>query len=69
VSSLPPRIRLYWSKRENDLMADWDSETSNANANFLLTVFNKETLESLDRRGYDLTTLRFQIRKKAEKSE
>ena len=59
-----PRIRLYWSKRENDLMANWDPGTSGATARYLMGVLSADVLKELDKRGYDTKTLRFQIRRK-----
>ena len=43
----------------------WDAGTCRATARYLLSiVLNEEVCAELDRRGFDLTTLRFQIRKK-----
>lgn len=61
---LEPRIRLYWSKKEDSLMANWDDGCSSATSRFLFNVLHTKVLAELDQRGYDLTTLRFQIRKK-----
>ena len=64
MSSLEPRIRIYWSKKEEDLLAHCDEGTSKATARFLFSVIPSDVLKELDRRGYDVTTFRFQIRKK-----
>lgn len=62
---LEPRIRVYWGKKENDLMVAWDEGASRQTSKYLISqVFPKEVLQELDRRGYDTTTIRFQIRKK-----
>jgi hypothetical protein len=63
-SDLQPRIRLYWSKKERDLMVNWDAGTSRATARYLMGVISEEVLEELERRGFDKETIRFQIRKK-----
>lgn len=63
---LEPRIRIYWSKREEDLMVNWDPGTSKQTAKYLLYLFGPSVLAELDRRGYDTTTIRFQIRKKPD---
>ena len=59
-----PRVRLYWSKREDSLMVNWDPGTSSATARYLMGVLSKDVLKELDERGLDVSTLRFQIRKK-----
>lgn len=72
-------LKAYYSKREQDHMVDWvdeenDSSYGGANANFLIshlfgTTYSlkrcgKEFLDELDRRGYDITTLKFSIKGK-----
>lgn len=64
--SLPPRIRLYWSKKENDLMVNWDTGASSATARYLMGVLSKGVLKELESRGFDISTIRFQIRKKVQ---
>lgn len=59
-----PRIRLYWGKRENDLMVAWDPNSCRATARYLMGVISQDVLKELDKRGFDVTTIRFQIRKK-----
>jgi len=61
-----PRIRLYWSKRENSLMGDNDEGAGRGTVIYLFSLFDKDVRDELERRGYDLTTLRFQIRKKPD---
>jgi hypothetical protein len=62
---LEPRVRAYYSKVEGQLMIAWDPGADKALSRYLFhTAFNEEVLEELDRRGYDVTTIRFQIRKK-----
>lgn len=62
---LPPRIRVYWSKVEHDIMVNWDAGCSRSSANYVLCHFMEPFTKELEKRGYDLSTLRFQIRKKS----
>jgi len=57
-------VKVYWSKRERDLMVDWDREATGANPRHIIELFPQDVLDELDRRGYDITTLRFSIKKK-----
>lgn len=59
-----PRIRVWWSKKEQDLMVTWDPGTEKSAGRVILNIFSEDVLTELDRRGYDTTTIRFQIRKK-----
>lgn len=59
-----PGVRVRFSKKENDLIVDWDSEMSKSNPLYIIGIFTKEIIKELDHRGYDTTTLRFSIRKK-----
>ncbi len=62
---LEPRIRVFWSAKDYDLKAAWDAGCASQDGGYLLfLLFNKTFLEALDERGYDIKTLRFQIRKK-----
>ena len=68
-----PRIRLRWSKKEQDVVVCWDAqENGQPNAGMVMTHFTwTPTLhelpfvKELERRGYDLTTLKFSIERKA----
>lgn len=65
MPKLQPRIRIYWSKREQDLMGYADKGASKSTIRYLFGyAFPKEVLKELDERGYDVSTLRFQIRRK-----
>ena len=56
------KLRAYWSKKENDLMLHWPAGVStNCDGSYLSCVFSKEVRDELERRGYDLTTLKFSI--------
>lgn len=63
-NELTPRIRVYWSKTEKDLMVNWDAGCSSSTANYIICNFTKSFIDELEKRGYDVSTLRFQIRKK-----
>jgi len=66
VSSKRPRIWINWSKRERDLMVHWDKESSKANPGYIIGLFPKEVQQELDRRGFDITTLKFSIKRKQQ---
>lgn len=69
-------LRAFWSKKEKDIMFGWpDGLQTKTDGHFLyhrfsIGPFNYDGnlqlsfLEELDKRGYDLTTLSFSIRKK-----
>jgi hypothetical protein len=58
-------LRAYWSKRERDLMlfAPLGRETMR-DSRYLADVFCKAVTDELDKRGYDVTTIRFSIKPK-----
>ena len=65
----PAALRVRWSKRERDLMFAWDKHPPDGH--LLYGAFcraavdgERSLVEDLEARGYDLTTLRFQIRRK-----
>ena len=55
---------MYWGKSEEGLLVAWDEGASKPTARFLFMVFSPDVLAELDSRGYDTTTIRFQIREK-----
>ncbi|MGE3483622.1 MAG: hypothetical protein AB7L09_02700 [Nitrospira sp.] len=60
-----PRIRIYWSNREKDLIANCEDGTSKSTARYIFgAVLPPEVLSELDKRGYDVESIRFQIRRK-----
>ena len=64
-------LRVYWSRKERALVYDGTKPTGGLLATFFeqVELYEKRTLaQELEARGYDLTTLRFQIRKKAASS-
>ncbi len=56
------KLRVYWSKKEHDLILyrPLGVQTS-ADAWFLSGFFNQELIDEMKRRGYDITTLKFEI--------
>lgn len=78
----PPRLRMYWSKCEKAIVYHHDGERNGlvargADARLLyytigtklVELDEKNLLELLEERGYDLTTLRFSIRRKVQPKE
>lgn len=73
-------LRVYWSKRERALVYDGSKPTGGMLAMFIEQItlgaahgqaarphdpdYQRTLAQELEARGYDLTTLRFQIRKK-----
>lgn len=60
-------LTIRWSKRERALLYDGEKSTGGMLAHFFEGIPYPDQLslaKELDARGYDLTTLRFQIRKK-----
>ena len=70
-----PDIKIYWSKKEKDFMV-WGSSTRFCGTGSLFMdnlggggkrpILFPDLLKELDNRGYDLTTLKIQIAKKAD---
>ena len=57
-------VKVYWSTREKDLVVKWDREAGRANPRYILDLFPQDVLDELERREYDISTLRFSIKKK-----
>lgn len=56
------RIKIRWSKRDNDLLVSYDDKR---NGHFVSNlVLTDELLSQLEARGYDIKTLKFEIKKK-----
>lgn len=59
------KLRVWWSNAEKDIMIyhpKWK-----ADGHYIAGIFNREFLEELESRGYDLKTIRFSIAYKKEK--
>lgn len=70
VPRKPADLRVRWSRKTRDLMFAWEQDPSDGH--FLYGAFcrapsgdERSLAQELEARGYDLTTLRFQIRRKA----
>lgn len=60
------KLRAYWSKKERDVMLHWPAGThTKCDGSYLSGVFDKAFQKEMERRGYDLTTLKFSIEPKA----
>lgn len=66
-------LSVRWSKKENDVLFEWGAGCSSASASLLHSVFFHDRspgadvdglLKELERRGYDIKTVRFSIKKK-----
>jgi hypothetical protein len=65
---MKPSLTVRWSRRERALLYDGHKPTGGLLAYYFEHVenYDKRTLSAeLEARGYDLTTLRFSIRRKA----
>lgn len=70
----PGELRMAWGKREGDLVVCGGDGICRADGNLLATalamtpIAGGRTLRGqLEERGYDITTLRFSIRRKKER--
>ena len=65
------KLRAKWSKRESDVMIYYPDKRDGALLHHYLTqpdIYTGNTLlQELDSRGYDITTLKFEIQKLLEK--
>lgn len=58
------KMRIRWWPKENDFGIFWEKDYS-SNASFIADhICDKEFIKELERRGYDLKTLKFEITKK-----
>ena len=53
------KLRACWSKRENDIMFYWPSRKSDGR--WLAEIFNDDFIKQMKRRGFDITTIKFEI--------
>lgn len=56
-------VRVKWSEDRGDLVVQFDRERGQANPRFILELFPEEVTDELEARGYDITTLQFEILK------
>lgn len=56
------KLRVYWSKKESDLMIYHPmGRNTSADGWYLNKFFNSEFIEEMKRRGYDLSSVKFEI--------
>lgn len=55
-------LRATWSKRERDVIIHYPRK---CDGHWLSGVFDKAFTDELEKRGYDVTTLRFSVHRKA----
>ena len=70
MRSKPGELKCYWSKKENDLLFSWGEGVQKYDGSWLNSWygyhrgFDDTFLKELESRGYDLTTLKFSVKKK-----
>ena len=58
-------LKAYWSRREKDIVFSYPTKPDGQLlCNALHGIGVKELVAELDRRGYDITTLKFTIKQK-----
>lgn len=56
------KLRATWSKREKDVMLHFPmGAQTKSDGHYLAGVFNKEFIDEMERRGYDISTMKFEI--------
>lgn len=56
------QLRVYWSKRERDVMIYFPLGTcTSSDGHWISGVFDKAFTDELTKRGYDVSTLRFSV--------
>lgn len=55
------KLKIRWSKKEESIEVFWEN-TQKANANYLLMVFDDEFKEEMKNRGFDIKTIKFEIK-------
>ena len=55
------KLKVRWSKKEKSIEVFWEN-TPKANANYLFRVFDDEFKEEMKRRGFDIKTIKFEIK-------
>ncbi len=55
------KLKIRWSEKEESIEVFWEN-TQKANANYLLMVFDDEFEEEMKSRGFDIKTIKFEIR-------
>jgi hypothetical protein len=56
------KLRVRWNKFEKDLWMTYPiGIQTKCDANYMCCIFNREFIEEIKKRGYDITTLKFEI--------
>lgn len=56
------KLRAYWWKKERDIAFHWPGGyQTKCDGHYLSGIFTKEFQDEMERRGYDITTLKFEI--------
>lgn len=55
------KLKVRWSKKEKSIEVFWEN-TPRANGNYLFMVFDDEFQEEMKRRGFDIATIKFEIK-------
>ena len=62
MTSKETKLKIRWNKSEDDLEVIWEN-TPKANGNYLFSkVFNDEFQKEMIERGFDLKTIKFEIK-------
>jgi hypothetical protein len=57
------KTTIKWSKRENDFLISWEKDYPHNMYHFHEQILDKEFLRSLTAKGYDIKTLKFEVKK------
>lgn len=56
------KLRVSWGKKQRELMFHWPiGVATKSDAHYLYGIFNELFIGEMQRRGYDVQTLRFEI--------
>lgn len=62
MSKLTNTLRAFWSKKEGDILIEHPyGQGTRADAGYMASIFNKKFIKELQARGYDISTLKFQV--------
>jgi len=72
VAAKPGELKARWSKRERDVLMEWGASGADKSDGGWLNSwlsyhkgFDGTFLQELERRGYDITTLRISVKQKS----
>lgn len=56
------KLRATWSKREHDVMLHYPlGRSTTSDGHWLSGIFGREFTQELERRGYDVSTMKFSV--------